>query len=256
MLPPPIAASADLSPKRAPANTAGASAAAARMGAFLFFSPRVANEGISWVSRRRDAAVPHALTALRPRAAEADEAQLVLLAHLRALPGQRDPEHAAREVGRERHEATAGVTRGDFAAIDGRGGLGAPDVAILRARRVPDALGRELEDVLELAGRERARRPVDDGLRGGGNGGGRRGQRDDEGTKHVDGSSRYVGEWLSDTGAVLEFENEIEGIRINGVDIIAFSADGTQITRFKVMIRPLKAINLVHRLMAEELARG
>jgi hypothetical protein len=67
---------------------------------------------------------------------------------------------------------------------------------------------------------------------------------------------RYVGEWLSDAGAVLEFENEIEGIRINGVDIIAFSADGTQITRFKVMIRPLKAINLVHRLMAEELARG
>ena len=66
---------------------------------------------------------------------------------------------------------------------------------------------------------------------------------------------KYVGEWLSANGAVLEFENEIEGIRINGVDIIAFSDDGTLITRFKVMIRPLKAINLVHRLMGEHLAK-
>ena len=43
-------------------------------------------------------------------------------------------------------------------------------------------------------------------------------------------------------------------IRINGVDIISFSEDG-QITRFKVMVRPLKAINLLHRLMGEQLAR-
>src|SRR6266567_1799456 len=60
---------------------------------------------------------------------------------------------------------------------------------------------------------------------------------------------RYVGEWLSEKGAVLEFEREIEGIRINGVDIITFSDDGSQITHFKVMVRPLKAINLLHRLM-------
>src|SRR4051795_4444549 len=46
---------------------------------------------------------------------------------------------------------------------------------------------------------------------------------------------RYTGEWLNGSGAVLEFETEIEGIRINGVDIIAFSADGELITRFKVM---------------------
>lgn len=67
---------------------------------------------------------------------------------------------------------------------------------------------------------------------------------------------KYVGEWRSDSGAVLEFENEIEGIRINGVDIITFTADGTQIAHFKGMIRPLKAIDLVHRLMGKELARG
>src|SRR4030095_13441577 len=36
---------------------------------------------------------------------------------------------------------------------------------------------------------------------------------------------KYVGEWRSADGAVLEFENEIEGIRINGVDIITFSDD-------------------------------
>jgi len=65
----------------------------------------------------------------------------------------------------------------------------------------------------------------------------------------------YVGEWRSDSGAVLEFENEIEGVRINGVDIITFSDDGKLIMHFKVMIRPLKAINLVHRLMGEQLAK-
>jgi SnoaL-like domain len=64
----------------------------------------------------------------------------------------------------------------------------------------------------------------------------------------------YVGEWCSDTGAVLEFENEIDGIRINGVDMITFGNDG-RITRFKVMVRPLKAINLLHRLMGEQLAQ-
>jgi hypothetical protein len=64
----------------------------------------------------------------------------------------------------------------------------------------------------------------------------------------------YVGEWRSHTGAVLEFENVIEGIRINGVDIITFGSDG-RITHFKVMVRPLKAINLLHRLMGEQLAQ-
>src|SRR5258706_2783928 len=63
-------------------------------------------------------------------------------------------------------------------------------------------------------------------------------------------SFRYVGEWRSDNGAVLEFENEIEGIRINGVDMITFNDDGSLITHFKVMVRPLKAINLCHRSIA------
>ncbi|MGZ5912891.1 MAG: nuclear transport factor 2 family protein [Reyranella sp.] len=65
---------------------------------------------------------------------------------------------------------------------------------------------------------------------------------------------RYVGEWRSATGAVLEFENVIEGIMLNGVDIISFSDDG-RITHFKVMVRPLKAINLLHRLMGDQLMK-
>jgi hypothetical protein len=63
----------------------------------------------------------------------------------------------------------------------------------------------------------------------------------------------YVGEWLSADGAVLEFTNEINGIRINGVDMIRFDADG-RIVHFKVMVRPLKAVNLLHQLMGEQLA--
>ena len=67
-------------------------------------------------------------------------------------------------------------------------------------------------------------------------------------------SFAYRGEWRSDNGAVLEFETEVDGITINGVDIITFDQDD-RITHFKVMVRPLKAINLLHRLMGEELSR-
>ncbi len=64
----------------------------------------------------------------------------------------------------------------------------------------------------------------------------------------------YVGEWTNDGGAVLEFTCEVESVTLNGVDIIRFDADD-RITHFKVMVRPLKAINLLHRLMAEQLAK-
>ncbi len=67
---------------------------------------------------------------------------------------------------------------------------------------------------------------------------------------------RYIGEWRNATGAILEFETEIEGIRINGIDMLTLSDDGQRIVNFKVMIRPLKAINLLHRLMGEQLARA
>jgi hypothetical protein len=66
---------------------------------------------------------------------------------------------------------------------------------------------------------------------------------------------RYAREFTSGRGAVLEFETELEGIHINGVDIIEWNEAG-RIIDFKVMVRPLKAINLLHNLMAAQLARS
>ena len=61
-------------------------------------------------------------------------------------------------------------------------------------------------------------------------------------------SFRYVGETVGAHNAVLEFEVLIDGIRVNGVDMIAWN-DAGLIVGFKVMIRPLKAINLIHQKM-------
>jgi ketosteroid isomerase-like protein len=68
------------------------------------------------------------------------------------------------------------------------------------------------------------------------------------------GAFKYLREVISGNNAVLEFSTVIEGISINGVDMITCGADG-RITDFKVMIRPLKAINLVHRMMGEMLEK-
>ena len=64
---------------------------------------------------------------------------------------------------------------------------------------------------------------------------------------------RYVGEWRAPRSAVLEFVTTIEGVEIDGVDMIDWNEDG-RIVGFKVMARPLKAINLLHRMMGERLA--
>lgn len=65
---------------------------------------------------------------------------------------------------------------------------------------------------------------------------------------------RYVREFSQGSQALLEFVTELDGIHINGVDIITFDDDG-MIKDFKVMIRPLKAINKVWELMGAQLAR-
>jgi hypothetical protein len=65
-------------------------------------------------------------------------------------------------------------------------------------------------------------------------------------------SFRYVREVVGTHDAVLEFETVVDGITINGVDMIRWN-DQDQITDFKVMVRPLKAINLLHQLMAAQL---
>jgi hypothetical protein len=68
-------------------------------------------------------------------------------------------------------------------------------------------------------------------------------------------SFRYVREIVGPTDAMLEFETEIDGIGVNGVDLIRWNEAG-QIVDFKVMIRPLKAINLIHQRMAAMLQAG
>ena len=66
-------------------------------------------------------------------------------------------------------------------------------------------------------------------------------------------SFHYTGEWFSPNGAVLEFVTVIDGIKINGGDIIHWN-DAGKIDHFKVMVRPLKAINLLHQKMGAMLA--
>ena len=66
-------------------------------------------------------------------------------------------------------------------------------------------------------------------------------------------SFRYLNEWFADRSAVLEFACEVDGIRINGVDMIHWDEAG-KITHFKVMVRPLKAVNHLHQLMAARLS--
>jgi hypothetical protein len=60
---------------------------------------------------------------------------------------------------------------------------------------------------------------------------------------------RYSKELVGDRSAVLEFETAIDDITINGVDIISWNEHG-KVIEFKVMVRPLKAINLLHQRMA------
>lgn len=68
---------------------------------------------------------------------------------------------------------------------------------------------------------------------------------------------RYVGEWYGASSAVLEFRTEVDGIEIDGIDMITWD-DEERIIEFKVMVRPLQAINLLHELMRRmlEAAQG
>jgi hypothetical protein len=66
-------------------------------------------------------------------------------------------------------------------------------------------------------------------------------------------SFHYVRELSGSHDAVLEFQVQIDGIAVNGVDMLRWNEDG-RIVEFKVMVRPLKAINLIHQKMAAMLA--
>jgi len=67
-------------------------------------------------------------------------------------------------------------------------------------------------------------------------------------------SFRYVRHLASGDTAMLEFETEMAGKYVNGVDIIRCNEQG-RIVEIRVMLRPLQAINLVHQQMAAMLER-
>jgi hypothetical protein len=70
------------------------------------------------------------------------------------------------------------------------------------------------------------------------------------GNKHF----RYVGQWFGEDSAVLEFVTDLDGVQVNGVDMIQWNDDG-KIVEFKVMLRPFKAMQTVMAKMAELLTR-
>ena len=68
-------------------------------------------------------------------------------------------------------------------------------------------------------------------------------------------SFHYVRQIVDGDTAMLEFALELDGIQVNGVDIIHWNADG-KIDDFKVMVRPMKAMNKVWEKMGEMLAKA
>ncbi len=77
-----------------------------------------------------------------------------------------------------------------------------------------------------------------------------------QGALHVlnNGHFRYEREIVGPRDALLEFTTEIDGVHINGVDLIRWDDRG-QIVDFKVMVRPLKAVNALHQKMGEMLQK-
>ena len=63
---------------------------------------------------------------------------------------------------------------------------------------------------------------------------------------------KYVKEVVTGNTACLEFETEMNGIYVNGIDLISWD-DEEKITEFKVLIRPLQAVNTIHEMMGKML---
>lgn len=64
----------------------------------------------------------------------------------------------------------------------------------------------------------------------------------------------YTRDFDCGDGTIFEFELDLDGIHLNGIDMITWNADG-QITEFKVMVRPLQAVNKIHEKMGEMLLK-
>jgi hypothetical protein len=68
-------------------------------------------------------------------------------------------------------------------------------------------------------------------------------------------SLRYVGQWHDDDSAVLEFEADLDGVYIQGVDMLRWNDEG-KLVSITVMVRPLRGLQKLIDLMALQLAAG
>jgi hypothetical protein len=64
---------------------------------------------------------------------------------------------------------------------------------------------------------------------------------------------RYVSQWHDHASAVLEFEADLDGVYVEGVDILRWNAQG-KLVSFTVMVRPLRGLQKLVELMAVQLA--
>lgn len=68
-------------------------------------------------------------------------------------------------------------------------------------------------------------------------------------------SFKYVRELKDDSSVMLEFETMIGDVYVNGIDLIRSNEQG-QIQEFRVMVRPLQALQLIHKMMFENLEKS
>jgi hypothetical protein len=68
-------------------------------------------------------------------------------------------------------------------------------------------------------------------------------------------SLRYVSQWHDPTSAVLEFEADLEGVYVQGVDILRWNGEG-RLVSFTVMVRPMRGLQKLAELMALQLTAG
>src|ERR1700730_7714934 len=61
-------------------------------------------------------------------------------------------------------------------------------------------------------------------------------------------SLRYVGEWYGPSRAVLEFQGELDGLYVHGVDMLRWN-DDEQLISFTVMVRPIRGLTKLVELM-------
>ena len=64
---------------------------------------------------------------------------------------------------------------------------------------------------------------------------------------------RYGREWYDERSAVLEFEADLEGLSVHGVDMFSWADDG-RIVEFTVMVRPVRGLHKLIELMAAQLS--